>query len=408
MHYDGSERETAASWRRSGKAVDARPTQGGSLSVGGASSHAALATLIGNRAYGRLLQRQSPGSLVNNIDLLGRLDLRTLLELATSDDDYRLGSALFTREWLDRERDVVEESVLAKLRDVVRLNFFPALKAEDAVLAIRDLDPIVPRMLRLIAHHVAAHPDQWRQALGRLSRERGSHRTFPRLYVHLTAQLERRVWRDMPRGPGETPGETYPVWDLHLDGQPEVVSVDVRPHPHRSEVLDVEYEWWPWPGATSVERFTFPTEIPLGGRRTPPPPPPPVPIPAPAPRRVTVPAEVLFRFDKAEIRPEAAETLLKHLGNQPSHADPSRPVEVRGHTDAIGDIEYNQRLSERRANAVKAFLEEHYPHLRGRVHAVGLGETHPVAPNTVDGRDNPTGRAKNRRVEIDLTMLEPL
>ena len=80
---------------------------------------------------------------------------------------------------------------------------------------------------------------------------------------------------------------------------------------------------------------------------------------------------------------------------------------MRGHTDSRGSDEYNDRLSQQRADAVKEFLEDRYPNLRGRVHAVGRGEREPVAPNEIDGRDNPAGRALNRRVEIEFDAQVP-
>lgn len=112
---------------------------------------------------------------------------------------------------------------------------------------------------------------------------------------------------------------------------------------------------------------------------------------------ITLNDKVLFDFDKAEIRADAAQVLdalaaaLKPL---PGVAG----MEIRGHTDAKGSDDYNQALSERRANAVMAALRE-----RGaaaQASARGFGETQPVAPNEVDGKDNPGGRQLNRRVEI--------
>ena len=74
-------------------------------------------------------------------------------------------------------------------------------------------------------------------------------------------------------------------------------------------------------------------------------------------------------------------------------------IEVAGHTDNVGSDEYNQALSERRANSVAQYLEAHG--LRSdRVITVGAGETRPVASN-----DTPEGRQVNRRVELTLTPL---
>ncbi len=110
-------------------------------------------------------------------------------------------------------------------------------------------------------------------------------------------------------------------------------------------------------------------------------------------------ADVLFDFDKYDIKPAAIDTLskvaevLKGLG--------SDPATVEGHTDGKGVSDYNQKLSERRANSVKQWLIKPGGVAAGRLSSKGFGMTRPVAPNTkVDGSDNPDGRQKNRRVEI--------
>ena len=76
----------------------------------------------------------------------------------------------------------------------------------------------------------------------------------------------------------------------------------------------------------------------------------------------------------------------------------ARNAEVSGHTDAIGSDSYNQTLSENRANSVVDALVK-----RGvttSLSATGYGESRPVAPNELNGKDNPAGRQLNRRVEI--------
>ena len=112
------------------------------------------------------------------------------------------------------------------------------------------------------------------------------------------------------------------------------------------------------------------------------------------PDRISLAADVLFEFDRAEIRPEftaeidaAAELLL---------ANPDVTVRIDGHTDSVGTLEYNQGLSERRAEAVAAYLEAAGVD-RGRMTVAGFSFTQPVADNAT-----PEGRAQNRRVEIDL------
>ena len=76
------------------------------------------------------------------------------------------------------------------------------------------------------------------------------------------------------------------------------------------------------------------------------------------------------------------------------------PTTIEGHTDSIGSANYNQQLSERRASAVKDWLVSHSD-LPDSTPIKGYGKTRPVAPNTnPDGSDDPTGRQKNRRVEV--------
>ena len=135
----------------------------------------------------------------------------------------------------------------------------------------------------------------------------------------------------------------------------------------------------------------------------------PITPPAPTPKKiVTVPAEALFDFNKDHLRPEAEVALLAVLGDKPTHQDPSKTVQVRGHTDSKGPSEYNQGLSERRAEAIRELLERKYPNLVGQVSAKGFGETQPVAPNeNPDGTDNPAGRALNRRVDIEFDIDIP-
>lgn len=115
-------------------------------------------------------------------------------------------------------------------------------------------------------------------------------------------------------------------------------------------------------------------------------------------RRLSVVADALFDFDKANLRADAEETLAA-AGPQIAKAD-RPPSLIEGHTDAIGGDAYNLKLSEARARTARDWLAAH-----GFVPAAtpikGFGKTTPVAPNrTADGRDDPAGRQKNRRVEI--------
>jgi outer membrane protein OmpA-like peptidoglycan-associated protein len=110
-------------------------------------------------------------------------------------------------------------------------------------------------------------------------------------------------------------------------------------------------------------------------------------------------ADVLFAFDKADIRPDAAATLAKAAVIVRAHS--GGHIRVEGHTDNKGTHAYNLGLSQRRAQAVVSWLREREG-LRGAAFQVhGFAETRPVAPNALPGgADNPGGRQQNRRVEI--------
>lgn len=116
---------------------------------------------------------------------------------------------------------------------------------------------------------------------------------------------------------------------------------------------------------------------------------------------VTLGADVLFDFDRADLKPEAEPTLEKVAAIASSY--PTGGVLVEGFTDGIGSDSYNLGLSERRAAAVKEWLVGRGGLGAARVATRGLGMAHPVAPNrNEDGSDNPEGRARNRRVEITV------
>lgn len=110
---------------------------------------------------------------------------------------------------------------------------------------------------------------------------------------------------------------------------------------------------------------------------------------------------VTFAYDEAKldaaamaVLDEAAEILKRYE---------SLRVEVAGHTDSRGDAEYNQKLSERRAQAVYDYLVEKGLDSGRLIGPIGYGETRPLAPNqNPDGSDNPQGRSMNRRTELNI------
>ncbi len=107
-----------------------------------------------------------------------------------------------------------------------------------------------------------------------------------------------------------------------------------------------------------------------------------------------------FDFDKATITDEARKKLDQLVRFMKKHENIN--IEVQGYTDAKGSDSYNVRLAKRRASSALEYLVEHNID-QARLSIKSLGEKNPVAPNTKpDGSDNPTGRAKNRRVEFSI------
>lgn len=109
--------------------------------------------------------------------------------------------------------------------------------------------------------------------------------------------------------------------------------------------------------------------------------------------------DVLFEYNKASLT-ASAQDKVSYIANVLKKRGGNRRVAVEGHTDSIGGESYNQALSQRRAQSVTQELA--YDGLASsRLTTRGYGEKYPVAPNTnADGSDNPSGRAKNRRVEV--------
>lgn len=107
---------------------------------------------------------------------------------------------------------------------------------------------------------------------------------------------------------------------------------------------------------------------------------------------VTMPQDILFAIDSAELRPD----LRRDLGALASNlqAYPDTTVDIVGHTDNTGDAGYNQALSQRRANSVSDALIANGVS-SARIRSFGRGEAEPVSDNLT-----PEGRAQNRRVDI--------
>ena len=121
--------------------------------------------------------------------------------------------------------------------------------------------------------------------------------------------------------------------------------------------------------------------------------------PPPAPKvidRLTL--HVNFDFDKATIRDADTAELQKAVDFVKKY--PGYKISIEGHTDNIGSERYNQRLSERRAAAVKEYLLKHGVADGARIKTAGYGKSKPIADNSTE-----KGRFENRRVEILILSL---
>src|SRR3982075_1730028 len=110
--------------------------------------------------------------------------------------------------------------------------------------------------------------------------------------------------------------------------------------------------------------------------------------------QVTFASGLLFAFDSDSIQTAAATNLRELASSLQKY--PESQLLIVGHTDNVGDANYNQRLSERRANSSAAYLAAQGV-ARARLATSGKGKSEPVATNETDA-----GRQKNRRVEVAI------
>lgn len=113
---------------------------------------------------------------------------------------------------------------------------------------------------------------------------------------------------------------------------------------------------------------------------------------------LNMPSNITFDFDSSTLKPQFA-PVLDNVAQTLTQYNQT-VVEIAGHTDSVGTDQYNQALSERRANSVAAYLGSHGV-MQQRMITVGAGESRPIASN-----DTESGRAQNRRVEITLVPVK--
>jgi len=115
-------------------------------------------------------------------------------------------------------------------------------------------------------------------------------------------------------------------------------------------------------------------------------------------------ANILYDYDKASLRPESAASLEKLTTLMKDN--PSIDIEIYSYTDSKGSDAYNQNLSQERAQSVVDYLVQNGVE-RSRMQAKGMGNADPVAPNQVNGKDNPEGRQQNRRTTFRIITDVP-
>jgi len=136
----------------------------------------------------------------------------------------------------------------------------------------------------------------------------------------------------------------------------------------------------------------------------PPPPPPPAPPPAPQVQKITLASKALFDFDKSVLKPEGKAAIDTEILSKLAQVQKLELVLVTGHTDPIGTQQYNQKLSERRADAVRDYLvSKGVP--KDKIETLGMGKTQPI-PGLVCNQKNFKEKvaclAPDRRVEVEV------
>jgi OmpA-OmpF porin, OOP family len=136
----------------------------------------------------------------------------------------------------------------------------------------------------------------------------------------------------------------------------------------------------------------------------PPPPPPPAPPPAPGLQKITLATKALFDFDKAVLKPEGKAAIDAEVISRLKDVTQLELVLVTGHTDPIGTQAYNQKLSERRADAVRDYLVSKGV-AKDKIETLGMGKTQPVPGLVCHQKERKAliaCLAPDRRVEVEV------
>jgi outer membrane protein OmpA-like peptidoglycan-associated protein len=196
--------------------------------------------------------------------------------------------------------------------------------------------------------------------------------------IQTPGQIQQPGQIQAPRGTMQAPGEIQKAGEIQKPGEIQ------QPKGPWITPGEIQQPKGPWikPGEIQVPKGIQAVHVTTNGCEN----------------RLSVLADALFDFDKASLRPDAEATLREALPEISKAA--GRVARVEGHTDGKGTDAYNMKLSEARGRTVRDWLGANGA-IPASTPIKGYGKRMPVAPNTtIDGRDDPDGRQKNRRVEI--------
>jgi len=165
--------------------------------------------------------------------------------------------------------------------------------------------------------------------------------------------------------------------------------------------LTVTYKFdSPLPPIAQLKMAEAPAPAPVA--KPAPPPPPPAPAPAPQVQKITLDSKVLFDFDKAVLKPEGKAAIDSQVVGPLAKVQKLEVVLVTGHTDRLGSDAYNQKLSERRADAVRDYLVSKGV-AKDKIETIGMGEKQPVVQCDQKNRQQLIACLQpNRRVELQV------